>query len=137
MKWLYKIFSFFESRKIKELKLLRKDDIINIYPPEGYTVNINGKKYCDQVMKITLHNNDPISKKVWFYTKVDDNQVSFIKSYKSEIFKDFILLNCGPLETQNKSKEQLKKEMQAAIHNENYELANLINEEIKNLDGQN
>jgi excinuclease UvrABC helicase subunit UvrB len=137
MKFLKKIFSLKEIRKTKNLKKLYSGDKINIYTPNGFYTSIGGEKYKDQVITITIFNNDPISKKIWFYQNVEGNQISFVKSYESEIFRDFILLNIKnehKIKNKNKSKKDLEKEMQNAINKENYELANLLNEEIKKLE---
>ena len=136
MNLLKKFFSFFISKKTKMLRKFRKGDKINIYPPKGYHIAVNGSKHDKQVMTITVYNNDPKARKIWFYQKVDGQEISFVKSYNSEIFEDFILLNYSPEtfeETKFKSKKDLEKEMQDAISQENYELANLLNEEIKKI----
>ena len=119
------------------LKQLRRNDKINVYPPKGYSITLNSNSYNKQVITITIYNNDPKTKKIWFYQSVDGHQVSFVKSYNSEIFEDFILLNYH-LEKfdkpKSKSKKDLETQMKEAISQENYELANLLNEEIKKLD---
>ena len=126
--------SLFETKKVKLLKQLRKGDKINIYPPFGYYTTINGELYDGQVISITIHNNDPISKKVWFFYKVKGSDISFVKSYNSEIFKDYILLNILTKdEPKPKSKQDLEKELEKAISEENYELAKILNQEIKKL----
>lgn len=139
MNWLKKFFGLFESKKIKLLKCINTGDKINIYPPEGYHIKVNGNLYENQVIQITIFNNDPDSKKIWFYYKIGNDNVCFIKHYDSEVFEDFCLLNYiqTPRETpksKSKSKKELENEMKKAIFNENYELANFLNEEIKKLE---
>lgn len=140
MNWLKKFFGLFESKKTKLLKSLGTGDKINIYPPEGYHITVNGNFYENQVIQITIFNNDPNSKKIWFYHIIGEDNVCFVKHYNSEVFEDFCLLNCRTEPQQEKpkpkpkSKKELEKEMQKAISEENYELANLLNEEIKKLE---
>jgi protein-arginine kinase activator protein McsA len=54
--------------------------------------------------------------------------------FNSEIFKDYILLNILIKdESKPKSKQVLEKELEKAIYEENYELAKILNQEIKKL----
>jgi len=54
--------------------------------------------------------------------------------FNSEIFKDYILLNILIKdEPKPKSKQVLEKELEKAIYEENYELAKILNQEIKKL----
>jgi len=130
-KWF---ISLFESKKVKLLKQLRKGDKVNIYLPCGYHAKIDGQLYDNQVVNIIIYNNDPVSKKVWFFYKINGNDISFVKSYNSEIFKDYILLNIVTKdEPKPKSKQDLEKELEKAISEENYELAKILNQEIKKL----
>ena len=133
-----KLFNRQKTEKEKRLSELRKDDIININIPNGYSKTINGSQYSDQPISISIFNNDPISRKVWFYCTVNGHSISFVKSYDSAIFENFLLFNFQTDEIitvveSKKTKEELKKELEEAISKENFEMANLINNKLKDI----
>ena len=138
MSWLRKFKNRFRRYSTKELRLreLKSGETIYIDIPNGYRITINGKKYNDQPLTVEVENNDPIDRKVWFYCRVDGTDISFVRSYDSPVFENFLLynyINAAIEPDVVKTKEELKKELEEAISNENYEMAKLINNKLKEL----
>lgn len=138
MSWLKKFKNWFKKYSTKELRLreLKSGKTIYIDIPNGYSATINGKKYNNQPLTVDVENNDPIDRKIWFYCRVDGTDISFVRSYDSHVFENFLLYNyintvVEPDDT--KTKEELKKELEDAISNDNYEMAKLINNKLKEL----
>jgi len=138
MNWLKKLFRKYSLKELK-LRELKSGESIYIDIPNGYSKTINGKQYNDQPISIEIENNDPIGRKIWFFCRVDGFEVSFVKSYDSPELKNFLLFNINTVELNHvnvakKSKEELKKELEKAISNENYEMAKIINNKLKELE---
>ena len=138
MSWLRKFKNRFRRYSTKELRLreLKSGETIYIDIPNGYSITINGQKYNDQPLTVEVENNDPIGRKVWFYCRVDGTDISFVRSYDSTVFENFLLynyINAAIEPDVVKTKEELKKELEDAISNENYEMAKLINNKLKEL----
>lgn len=117
--------------------------ILYIDIPNGYSITINGKEYNGQPIVVEVANNDIIDRKIWFYCRVNGVDISFVRSYDSHIFDNFILYNYTETVVEQdiqktkkdiqKTKEELKKELKEAISNENYEMAKIINNKLKEL----
>ena len=131
-----KFLNFFDSHKVKELRKLAPMDEIMITTPKGYHKKIGDTILYDQPICVVVMNNDIISNKLWIVTENSDEfRISFILKYNSRELKDFILLNMDNknFEEESKSKEELQNELRNAIFDENFEMAKLINEKIKEL----
>lgn len=139
--WFRKLRSALIPRKtIKKYEFLVKinpGDRINITTPKGYTKNVGGHDYTDLPVVVDVVNNDPINRKLWIsLTLKNDSKLDRIISYNSYELSDYILLNKKPirdLDVKGNSKEELKKELEIAISNDNFEMAAIINKKLKDI----
>ena len=133
MSLFIRFLNFFDSYKVKELRKIAPMDEIMITTPEGYHKKIGNDKLYYQPIWVTVINNDAVANKLWAVTENSNgDQISFILKYNSKELKDYILLNVKE-EPKSKSKEELQNELKNAISDENFEMAALINEKIKEL----
>jgi len=139
--WFRKLRSALIPRKtIKKYEFLAKinpGERINITTPKGYTKNVGGRDYTDLPVGVDVVNNDPINRKLWIsITLKNDSKLDRIISYNSYELSDYILLNKKPirdLDVKGNSKEELKKELEIAISNDNFEMAAIINKKLKDI----
>ena len=120
MSWFKKLFKKYSTKELR-LRELKSGETIYIDIPNGYSITIDGKRYNDQPISVEIENNDITNRKIWFYCRVDGNEISFIRSYDSSVFENFVLYNCINTvvsEPNDKSKEELKKELDEAISKE-------------------
>lgn len=126
---------FWFNKKFKELsKIIPGQDII-INTPTGYEHTINNIVYKKLPMTVNVVNNDIYNKKLWVKFKIKTGTIiDLILNYDCEELKNYILLNIIKETKKKLTKEELEQNLENAISKENYEMALLINEKIKNYD---